>query len=133
MTLLNNNKEFWPINRVRGDAKIPNRDGITPVAGKFLAVSDMYLPNTIKYIAYENGLICFVTYDDLYSIKYMKYWRDSEGGISRMDIENAKLCFESQKYPHVDSNDKIYGIQVTVNGLFALISESEKDNIIYVI
>ncbi len=100
--------------------------------GIFYELNKIFLLPAIKYIVHNKNYICFVTFDDEYSIKYIDNWMLSEDG-KKIKRDAAENNYKSQKYLSFKTLEKIIDIQITDNGLFALTVSNEVENALHII
>ena len=109
-----------------------NTDGLVFKHGAFSEITSLFLPKTIKFITICENTFYFVTYDDLYSIKYVDNWLDSCKQINTTNQEAAQYGFYSGDYWNIKVPMPILGIQATKRGLFALITDEGYDGNLYI-
>ena len=122
-----NKKDEWI--RKRDRSKMFNSNQFMLKEGRFSTLDDIYLPTSMKYIAFDANHIFFTTYHDPYSIKYIKFWNNSWHEKNPTLLQDAEINYGSGKWLELKLKRKIIGLQAVNGHIFALtVGESLHDN-----
>lgn len=128
MNSFNEYKNTWIL---RGDSLNITNPGNELVYRNIESADSVYLPDTCKYLSYGNNCICFVTYDDLYSIKFQQFWFGKQHEEFSFVRFNAEINFNSNKWPERKIDNRIVDLKTTNDGLFALVVSADGDLLLY--
>jgi hypothetical protein len=100
--------------------------------GLFLSLNSIFLPSSAKFIAFDSDHIFFVTYNEHFSVKYIKYWRDSLYHNNLTLIQRAEINFRAKKWQELKLKRKIIAIEA-INGNFYALTAGESVHDRYII